>query len=390
MDIAEIVRSVRAELPDVLVAVDFDGTLAPLVPDPEQSRPVSGAIEALAAVAASGARVAVITGRDASTVLRLGGLDRVPGIVVAGVYGIETWHAGDLTTPDTPAGMQPLRARLPELLADNDADPDVWIEDKRLSLVVHGRKAEDPDAALAALRAPVDDLAAELGLEVHPGRDVLELRVPGYDKASALRRLARDQRGGPVSGRRPRRRPRFRGDPSAARVGPRRVERRGAVLRCPRGGRCRRRARRVARRGRGAAHRAGRRGGAARLSAGGLTAGRQRVQLGPEPLRREAAAPQPPASASPGRPGRRPPSAARHSAHRPSAETSNGLTRIASSPSSSAAPVSRESTSAGSRSDSTRASSTTRFMPSRTELMKTTSLRRSTASAPGSPPRSRG
>ena len=66
-------------LAGALVATDFDGTLAPLVPDPEASRPVHGAIEALTALAARGAQVAVITGRDARTVVRLGGLDAVPG-----------------------------------------------------------------------------------------------------------------------------------------------------------------------------------------------------------------------------------------------------------------------------------------------------------------------
>lgn len=192
MDVGELVSALRAALPDLLVALDFDGTLAPLVPDPESSRPVTGAIDAMAALARSGAQVAVITGRDAQTVLRLGGLDQVPGIVVAGLYGIETWHDGELATPDTPSPIQDLQRRLPDLLATNNADPAVWIEDKRLSLVVHGRKADDPDAALAPLRAPVQTLADELGLEMHRGRDVLELRLPGYDKAGALRRLADD------------------------------------------------------------------------------------------------------------------------------------------------------------------------------------------------------
>ncbi|MGH8860482.1 MAG: trehalose-phosphatase, partial [Jatrophihabitantaceae bacterium] len=187
--------ALRAERPDLLVAVDFDGTLAPLVADPQDSRPAAGAIEALAALAAAGAQVAVITGRDAQTVVRLGGLERVPGLIVAGVYGIETWHDGAIEAPDTPAPIRTLRQRLPAVLAGHGTDPAVWIEDKRLSLVVHARRAADPDAALAPLRDPLDALAADLGLEVHPGRDVLELRLPGYDKAGALRRLAGDRRG---------------------------------------------------------------------------------------------------------------------------------------------------------------------------------------------------
>jgi trehalose 6-phosphate phosphatase len=195
VDVEQLVRTLRAALPDVLVAVDFDGTLAPLVADPQASRPVDGAISALNALAAHGAQVAIITGRDAGTVVRLGGLDEVGGMVVAGLYGIETWQDGQLASPETPAPIAALRKRLPRLLADAHADPDIWIEDKRLSLVLHGRRAQDPDAALAPLREPAEALAAELGLELHPGRDVLELRLPGYDKAGALRRLAADHAG---------------------------------------------------------------------------------------------------------------------------------------------------------------------------------------------------
>lgn len=190
MDAAGIVAALRPQLAGALVATDFDGTLAPLVPDPERSRPVPGTVEALTALAGRGAQVAVITGRDARTVLRLGGLAAVPGVVVAGLYGMETWQDGTLSTPDTPEAIDRLRERLPAVL--ERGDPDVWLEDKRLSLVVHARKAADPDAALAALHEPVANLAAELGFEVHPGSDVLELRLPGYDKAGALARLAAD------------------------------------------------------------------------------------------------------------------------------------------------------------------------------------------------------
>jgi trehalose 6-phosphate phosphatase len=73
-------------------------------------------------------------------------------------------------------------------------DPRLWVEDKRLSLVVHGRQAPDPDAALDPLREPVAHLGEQLGLDVHRGRGVLELRLPGYDKGTALRRLVDEVR----------------------------------------------------------------------------------------------------------------------------------------------------------------------------------------------------
>lgn len=197
VQIDDLVAGLAGSMPDVLFALDFDGTLAPLVPDPDDSRPVDGTIGVLTGLADRGAQVAVVTGRDARTVLHLGGFDAVPGVVVAGLYGVESWTGGELTTPETPDAMAALRDRLPAVLRDSSADPAVWIEDKRLSLVVHGRKAEDPEGVLDPLREPVARLAADLGLDTHPGNGVIEVRLPGYDKAGALRRLAdsRDFRG---------------------------------------------------------------------------------------------------------------------------------------------------------------------------------------------------
>ena len=188
MDAAELIDTLRPHLSGALIATDFDGTLAPLVQNPDESRPADGAVETLTALAAAGARIAVITGRDARTVVRLGGLDAVPGLVAAGLYGMETWSAGQLSSPPTPPAIDQLRERLPPVVAAGD--PDLWIEDKRLSLVVHARRAADPPAALADREPAIAALADELGFEVHPGSGVLELRIPGFDKAGALRRLA--------------------------------------------------------------------------------------------------------------------------------------------------------------------------------------------------------
>jgi trehalose 6-phosphate phosphatase len=185
----EVVSTIRANRPGTLLALDFDGTLAPIVPDPTTSRPVEGVVAALLDLAGLGMRVAIVTGRDAETVLSLGSFAKIPGLLVEALYGAEQWRAATLTTPDTPEPMLELRKVLPGLLLENHADPAVWIEDKRLSLVVHARLAADPEAALDPLRQPVAALGARLGLEVHPGHGIIEFRLPGYDKGQSLRRL---------------------------------------------------------------------------------------------------------------------------------------------------------------------------------------------------------
>ncbi|MER7465720.1 trehalose-phosphatase [Streptomyces sp. NPDC097981] len=174
-----------------VVALDFDGTLADIVPDPDQARAHQGAVEALAALAPQVASVAVITGRPAGVAVRHGGFAGVPGLehlVVLGHYGAERWDAvtGIVHAPAEHPGVAAVRAELPGFLDSIGAWRGTWIEEKGRALAVHTRRAEDPDAAFAALREPLAELAARHGLMVEPGRAVLELRPPGMDKGMAL------------------------------------------------------------------------------------------------------------------------------------------------------------------------------------------------------------
>ncbi|HEX8095861.1 trehalose-phosphatase [Jatrophihabitans sp.] len=179
--------AIAARLPGALIALDFDGTLAPLVRDPDAARPVPGVIDTLARLAGAGARIAIVTGRAATTVLELGGLQAIPDVIVSGLHGAETWQHGRLRTRDEPPGLAVLRQSLPPLLRQT-ADG-VWLEDKRLSLVVHARQAADPDRVLAELGDRLPPLVTEQGLELHPGKLVLEIRIPDLSKATALEHL---------------------------------------------------------------------------------------------------------------------------------------------------------------------------------------------------------
>ena len=172
----------RARLSDAVVALDYDGTLAPIVDRPSQAVPAPGAVDALVALAPSVRTLALVTGRPADVVVELGGLADVPGLVVLGQYGLQRWSGGELTTAEPLPGVADLRASLPELLAGEGAD----LEDKGIALVVHTRRAPDPAGALERLAPVVGRLAGEAGLEVHRGRLVLELRPPGHDKRGAL------------------------------------------------------------------------------------------------------------------------------------------------------------------------------------------------------------
>ncbi|MEV0225774.1 trehalose-phosphatase [Streptomyces sp. NPDC050704] len=180
-----------------VLAFDFDGTLAPIVPDPEQARAHPDAVPALAALAPKTASVAVVTGRPAGVAVRYGGFAGVPGLehlVVLGHYGAERWDAvtGTVHAPAPDPGVAAVRAELPGFLDDIGAWRGTWIEEKGRAVAVHTRRAQDPQAAFEALRDPLAELAARHGLIVEPGRLVLELRPPGMDKGVALSEYVRD------------------------------------------------------------------------------------------------------------------------------------------------------------------------------------------------------
>ncbi|MEU5714881.1 trehalose-phosphatase [Streptomyces sp. NPDC020403] len=184
-----------------VVALDFDGTLAEIVPDPEQSRAHPGAVPALSALAPKVGSVAVITGRPAGIAVRYGGFAGVPGLdhlVVLGHYGAERWDAvtGTVNAPAPDPGVAGVREELPGVLREAGAktgDEDgVRVEDKGHAIAVHTRRAADPRAAFETLRGPLAALAARHGLIVEPGRLVLELRPPGMDKGVALEEYVRE------------------------------------------------------------------------------------------------------------------------------------------------------------------------------------------------------
>jgi trehalose 6-phosphate phosphatase len=177
-----------------LVAVDYDGVLAPIVADPTKSPPLPGAVAALARVAGVIGSVAVISGRPAAVVVDYGRFEQEAGLadlVVFGHYGLQRWDArtGQLSTPPPPPGLAAVRSELPALLAENGVS-DAWIEDKTVAVAVHTRRAADPEVALATLTRPVADCAQRHGLVVEPGRFVLEIRTPGVDKGATLRTYA--------------------------------------------------------------------------------------------------------------------------------------------------------------------------------------------------------
>ncbi|WP_245967013.1 trehalose-phosphatase [Sphaerisporangium album] len=190
--------AIKADPAGAVIGLDFDGTLAPIVPDPADARVAPEAAAALARLGALVRAVVIVTGRPAATAVEYGqvaggpGLADVPGLVVLGQYGLERWEAGQVTSPPPPPEIDRVRAEVPALVTSlgfavtDGSVPGVTIEDKGRAVAVHTRRAPDPEGTLRALREPLGKFAAAAGLTVEPGRLVLELRPAGMDKGHAL------------------------------------------------------------------------------------------------------------------------------------------------------------------------------------------------------------
>lgn len=184
-----------------VVGLDFDGTLSPIVDDPESAHIHPDASEAIVALAREVAAVAVITGRPARQVLDLGGLEEVgdalagqgTDLYVFGQYGNERWssQARRIRSPRPPRGLATFERELTGVLRRAGA-ADAWVEDKGLAVAVHTRRLPDPDGSFATLLPLITDLARRHDLISEPGRNVIEVRSAGMHKGLAVRTLVEE------------------------------------------------------------------------------------------------------------------------------------------------------------------------------------------------------
>ena len=164
---------------DALLAFDFDGTLAPIVTDPERAT-LPETTRALLSALAARRRCAVLSGRALADLrARLAGL---PLVALVGNHGLEI--AGEPPPEALRAGVHAWSAELRERLAHL---PGVRIEDKGLTLSVHFRGVAAPERAEAEIREVATGLA---GARVFGGKSVVNVAPQGApDKGDALAAL---------------------------------------------------------------------------------------------------------------------------------------------------------------------------------------------------------
>ena len=182
--------AILADPAGTLVGTDYDGTLAPIVADPEHAKADEDAVRALGRLGSLVGRIVVVTGRPAKTAVRLGGFREIDGLssmILLGQYGIERWDAGSdrYELPPKPAAIDAIVKELPAILEHYGAGH-ARIEHKGRALAIHTRRLPDPAEALDRLTRPLEELATRHNLRLEPGKNVLEIRPQGIDKGSAL------------------------------------------------------------------------------------------------------------------------------------------------------------------------------------------------------------
>jgi len=178
----------------LLVALDFDGTLAPLVDDPDDSRMVPRAVEALALIAeVPDVALALVSGRSVVDLHRRAGAP--VGTVLIGSHGGERGRVGPYGLDLDPIQLDPaqsdLLTRIGAGLATAARGRDgVWVQHKPAAAVLHTRMAGTADAEAATAQALA--LATSLGVDALHGKDVVEIAVLGATKGHALVTLRRE------------------------------------------------------------------------------------------------------------------------------------------------------------------------------------------------------
>lgn len=172
----------------LLVALDFDGTMSPLVPRAEDARPLPENAQAFAALASlPRTTTALVSGRA------LGSLRVVASpteeTLLVGSHGAETYLGPDSKPIELDDSQKTALNLATETLEDLTPNfPGTSVEYKPAGVVLHYRQAEDSVGQEAARQAR-ERLAVIPGLYVSEGKMVLEVSVVKADKGQSIQML---------------------------------------------------------------------------------------------------------------------------------------------------------------------------------------------------------
>lgn len=170
----------------LVLFLDFDGTLAPIVDDPAAAR-LPNETRSVLRILAERCPVTIVSGRDRADVQSKVDID---GLHYAGNHGFDIMGPDEQKIlPEAEESLDDIRRTERELEERLGEIPGMVIEPKRFSVAVHFRGVADASHVERIVEV-VEDLAARTGLRQRHGKKVLELEPPvDWDKGRALRWL---------------------------------------------------------------------------------------------------------------------------------------------------------------------------------------------------------
>lgn len=173
-----------AAVPRLLVALDFDGVLAPIVEVPSAARPLPAGAAAIGKLATlPDTTVALVSGRGLADLAAVSGFGAPVRLI--GSHGGEFDDGGAVLDDAQAALKDRLTAELERLVAGQTG---VMLEHKPAGVAVHVRNAE-PDVAQQVLDAVRNGPASWPGIDATEGKAVLDLAVVQVSKGAAIETL---------------------------------------------------------------------------------------------------------------------------------------------------------------------------------------------------------
>jgi len=171
--------------------LDYDGTLAPIVDEPDRARPLPEVPELLLRLRERFAVVSIVSGRSAVQLVEWLG----DGFDIWGLLGAQhaTGDGIELGPEVVPyAGTAATIRDEAEAAVANIGMEGLLVEDKGVVITLHYRQAIGQDEARRSVEALAQELSRRHGFVIAPGKASVELRPPvELSKASVVRREAR-------------------------------------------------------------------------------------------------------------------------------------------------------------------------------------------------------
>ncbi|MCD6413509.1 MAG: trehalose-phosphatase [Elusimicrobia bacterium] len=176
----------------IFFLLDFDGTISTIVKNPENAKPIPGAVETLNAIGRKrNLAAAVVSGREISFLRKFFG----NSVILVGIHGGEISAGGKTKTFRIGKNEKKILGEILKL-AEVSGISGIYVERKKISIAVHYRNVKKTDVfAVSKLRRKILRKIQNAKLEMKRGKKVFEIMPAGVGKLKAVKLLVKMKKG---------------------------------------------------------------------------------------------------------------------------------------------------------------------------------------------------